>query len=104
MNRAKRVVLRRAEVTALRKVTYTLPRTIAGELDARTKDHPRSKSRVVAEALAFSFAAQDRETLAAVYEQAAQDPQFRADNETILRDFEALDLEAAGEPDGESAP
>jgi len=33
--------------------------------------------------------------LAAVYAEAAEDPQFQSDNEAIERDFAALDLEAA---------
>jgi hypothetical protein len=48
---------------------------------------------MVAEALAFYFSAQDRRALAAVYREAADDPQFQADNAAVLRDFAALDAE-----------
>ena len=40
-----------------------------------------------------SFAPQDQRALALVYFEAAQDPDFRADNDTIERDFAALDQE-----------
>lgn len=76
-----------------RKVTYSLPESVAGELDRRSAGNERGKSRMVAEALAFYFSAQDKRALAAVYAEAARDPQFKADNEAIHQDFAALDLE-----------
>ena len=51
---------------------------------------------MVAEALAFYFAAQDRRALAVLYAEAAQDAQFKADNEAVQRDFAALDREVDG--------
>ena len=63
-----------------RKVSYSLPETVASELDRRSGSE-RGKSRMVAEALAFYFAAQDRRALALLYAEAAQDAQFNADNE-----------------------
>jgi hypothetical protein len=83
----------RATPAAYRKVTYSLPESVASELDRRSARNERRKSRVVAEALAFYFAAQDRQALALLYSGAAQDPQFRADNEAVDRDFAALDRE-----------
>ena len=78
-----------------RKVTYSLPEEVARELDRRSGS-PRGKSGMVAEALAFYFAAQDRRALAVLYAEAAQDAQFKADNEAIQRDFAALDREVDG--------
>jgi hypothetical protein len=49
---------------------------------------------MVAEALAFYFAAEDKKALAAIYEEAARDPLFKADNRAVEEDFEALDREA----------
>lgn len=77
-----------------RKVTYSLPEHIAREMDARHAGSEQGKSRLVAEALAFYFADQDRRALAALYAQAAEDPEFQADNEAVQRDFAALDREA----------
>lgn len=77
-----------------RKVTYSLPESVAGEVDRRSAGNERGKSRLVAEALAFYFAAQDERALAAIYAEAARDPEFRADNEAVHRDFAALDREA----------
>ena len=57
----------------------------------------KSKSAVVADALALYFAEQDREALAKTYEEAAQDPPFQADNESVLQGFAALDTEAMQE-------
>ncbi len=48
---------------------------------------------MVAEALAFYFAEQDKRALAVVYMEAARDPQFLADNEAIRGDFASLDRE-----------
>ena len=79
-----------------RKVTYSLPEPVAHEVDLRSAGSERGKSRLVAEALAFYFAAQDRRALALVYSEAAQDPEFQADNEAVLQDFAALDHEADG--------
>jgi hypothetical protein len=81
---------------AHRKVTYSLPEALAGEVDRRCAGSERGKSRLVAEALAFYFASQDRRALAAVYAEAARDPRFRADNEAVQTDFSALDREADG--------
>lgn len=81
-----------------RKVTYSLPDAVARELDRRSAGSERSKSRLVAEALAFYFAAQDRQALALLYAEAAEDPQFRSDNEAVLRDFASLDREVNGRP------
>ena len=79
-----------------RKVTYSLPEQVAREVDRRSARSERGKSRLVAEALAFYFAAQDRRALALLYSEAAQDPQFQADNEAVQKDFAALDHEADG--------
>ena len=76
-----------------RKVTYSLPDTVARELDRRASQSSGSKSRLVAEALAFYFAAQDRRALSVLYSEAAEDPQFVSDNEAVQRDFAALDRE-----------
>lgn len=40
-----------------------------------------------------SFEPQDQRALALVYSEAAQDPDFRADNDAIERDFAVLDQE-----------
>jgi hypothetical protein len=77
-----------------RKVTYSLPESLVYELERRSESE-RGKSGVVAEALAFYFAAQDRRALALLYAEATQDAQFRADNEAVLKDFAALDREVA---------
>ena len=77
---------------AYRKVSYSLPEAVASELDRRSGSE-RGKSRVVAEALAFYFAAQDRRALALLYAEAAQDAQFNADNEAVQQDFASLDRE-----------
>ena len=77
-----------------RKVTYSLPEAVAHEVDRRCAGSERGKSRLVAEALAFYFAAQDRRALALLYSEAAQDPQFQADNDAVQKDFVALDREA----------
>ena len=79
-----------------RKVTYSLPEPVAHEVDLRSAGSERGKSRLVAEALAFYFAAQDRRALALVFSEAAQDPEFQADNEAVHKDFAALDREADG--------
>jgi hypothetical protein len=79
-----------------RKVTYSLPTRVAREVDLRSAGSERGKSRLVAEALAFYFSAQDRRALALVYAEAAHDLEFRADNEAVQRDFAALDREMDG--------
>lgn len=79
-----------------RKVTYSLPDPVVREVDLRSTEGGRGKSRLVAEALAFYFAAQDRRALALVYAEAAQDPDFRADNDAVRQDFAALDQEVDG--------
>ena len=79
-----------------RKVTYSLPSDVAGEVDRRSAAAGVAKSDMVAEALTAYFASQDREELARAFREAAADPQFVADNEDILRDFAALDAESAG--------
>src|SRR6266542_2338495 len=76
-----------------RKVTYSLPEPVASELDRRSAGSERGKSRMVAEALAFYFAAQDTRALAVLYAEAARDPDFRSDNEAVQEDFAALDRE-----------
>ena len=83
-----------ANGTRSRKVTYSLPEAVAHEVDRRCAGSERGKSRLVAEALAFYFAAQDRRALALLYSEAAQDPQFQADNDAVQKDFAALDREA----------
>ena len=79
-----------------RKVTYSLPDAVAREVDRRCAGSERGKSRLVAEALAFYFAAQDKRALALLYAEAGQDPQFKADNDAVQTDFAALDREAEG--------
>lgn len=81
----------------VRKVTYSLPARLVAELDQRTAEAAKTKSAIVAEALTLYFAELDREALAAVYREAAQDPLFLADNEAVLRDFAALDAEVERE-------
>jgi predicted transcriptional regulator len=93
---AKRAARDKASVEPARtsrKVTYSLPDAVARELDRRASGSPRGKSRLVAEALAFYFAAQDRRALSVLYAEAAEDPQFMRDNEAVQRDFAALDRE-----------
>ena len=80
---------------AWRKVTYSLPAEVADELDRRTEGLGKVKSRMVSEALAHYFETLDRESLAALYQQAAQDPRFVADNRAVEEDFAALDDEAS---------
>jgi hypothetical protein len=77
-----------------RKVTYSLPEHVAREVDVRNAGSEQGKSRLVAEALAFYFADQDRRALARLYAEAAQDPEFQADNDAVQRDFAVLDREA----------
>lgn len=77
-----------------RKVTYSLPETVASEVDRRSAGSAQGKSRLVAEALGFYFAVQDKRALAMLYAEAAADPEFCADNEAVQRDFAALDREA----------
>jgi hypothetical protein len=84
---------KRGSRAGVRKVTYSLPARLVAELDRRTATADSSKSAVVAEALALYFAEKDREALAKIYREAAQDPLFMADNEVVLRDFAALDAE-----------
>jgi metal-responsive CopG/Arc/MetJ family transcriptional regulator len=79
--------------TARTKVTYSLPAALVGELDRRAAKGRRARSAVVSEALAFYFAEDDKRALAAVYEQAAGDAMFRADNREVLSDFSALDAD-----------
>ena len=79
-----------------RKVTYSLPEHVAREVDARHAGSEQGKSQLVAEALAFYFADQDRRALSLVYSEAAQDPEFQADNEAVQRDFAVLDRDADG--------
>jgi hypothetical protein len=79
-----------------RKVTYSLPEPVAQAVDLRSAGAERGKSRLVAEALVFYFAAQDRRALELVYSEAAQDPEFQADNEAVRQDFASLDHEVDG--------
>jgi hypothetical protein len=67
---------------------------VAREVDVRHAGSEQGKSRLVAEALAFYFADQDRRALSLVYSEAAQDPEFQADNEAVQRDFAVLDRDA----------
>ena len=95
---ANRVVTNKASASGgaarrTRKVTYSLPDVVARDLDRRSAGSERGKSRLVAEALAFYFAAQDRQALALIYAEAARDAQFRSDNEGVQRDFASLDRE-----------
>ncbi len=71
---------------------------MAGELDRRSAGSARGKSRLVAEALTFYFADQDKRALAALYAEAAQDSHFRADNEAVQEDFAGLDREVDESP------
>jgi hypothetical protein len=77
-----------------RKVTYSLPESLAHELDRRKTESGRSRSRMVAEALAFYFSEQDKGALASIYAEAATDPLFLEDNEAVRVDFAGLDGEA----------
>lgn len=79
------------------KVTYSLPSVLVRELDRRAAKGRRARSAVVSEALAFYFAEDDKQALAAVYEQAAGDAMFRADNHEVLADFAALDAGIEGD-------
>ena len=81
----------------VRKVTYSLPARLVAELDQRTAEAEKTKSAIVAAALTLYFAELDRKALATVYQEAAQDPLFLADNEAVLRDFAALDAEVERE-------
>ena len=90
---AKNTASRRTRASS-RKVTYSLPEGVAHEVDRRCAGSERGKSRLGAEALAFYFAAPDRRALALLYAEAAQDPQFQADNDAVQQDFAALDREA----------
>jgi len=76
-----------------RKVTYSLPEPLARKLDERNAGSKRRKSGVVAEALAFYFAEQDKRALRAIYEEAASDPAFEDDNVAIQEHFASLDRE-----------
>ncbi|MCP3956557.1 MAG: hypothetical protein GY719_01760 [bacterium] len=93
MDTAQRAAKTRESGTGVRKVTYSLPAQLVSELDRRTAEMAKSKSAVVADALALYFAKRDHEALARVYEEAARDPLFQADNEAVLQDFAALDAE-----------
>lgn len=79
-----------------RKVTYTLPGKLVDELDRRVAQQRRSRSGVVTAALEAYFAAQDREALATIYREAAQDPLFESDNASVAEDFAALDAASGG--------
>src|SRR5262245_62603460 len=90
-NRARRPATSSGTRTRSRKVTYSLPDALARELDRRHSESGTSRSRMVAEALAFYFAEEDKAALAAIYREAARDPLFQEDNAAILEDFELLD-------------
>jgi hypothetical protein len=75
------------------KVTYSLPAALVRELSRRAAGRGRTKSAIVSEAVAFYFAEQDKQALAAVYTEAARDRWFVADNAEIMRDFGTLDRE-----------
>lgn len=94
MARAPRRTTRAKRARRHRKVTYSLPEPVAREVDRRCAGSEQGKSRLVAEALGFYFAAQDQRALALLYSEAAQDPEFRADNDAVQKDFAALDHEA----------
>ncbi len=98
MDTARQVVRSSGSPAGVRKVTYSLPARLVSELDRRTAEMAKSKSAVVADALALYFAERDREALARTYEEAARDPLFQADNAAVLEDFAALDAEAEQEP------
>lgn len=83
---------------AHRKVTCSLPESVAYELDRRNEGSGRGKSRMVAEALALYFTEQDKKGLAVLYAEAARDPLFLSDNEAIRVDFAELDREADETP------
>ncbi len=85
---------RTARARRSRKVTYSIPEPVVRELESRSSGSAKGKSLMVAEALAFYFAAQDRRALEAVFVEAAADPLFRADNEEIELDFATLDRDA----------
>ena len=91
---AKSKAPRKNSMRAYRKVTYSLPESVASELDRRNARSEHGKSRMVAEALAFYFAEQDKKALGVLYAEAASDPQFLADNEAVQEDFASLDREA----------
>lgn len=95
VNRMKNTATRKKPVMTTRKVAFVLPEPVAEELSARAKKLECSRGRIVAEALALFFQTKDVEAVAALFaQQAAMDPDFMADNEEVLRDFEALDNEA----------
>jgi hypothetical protein len=62
-----------------------LPESVAGEIDRPEYGQRAGQEQGRAEALAFYFAVQDKRALAALYAEAAPDPQFRADNEERSR-------------------
>lgn len=94
---ASELAARAPQECGARKVTYTLPGRLVDELDRRAAQRRRSKSGVVAAALEAYFAAQDREALATIYREAAQDPLFVSDNASVAEDFAALDAESGGQ-------
>ncbi len=93
MHTARRMAMTTLARSGVRKVTYSLPASLVIELDKRTANGARQKSAVVAEALTRYFAEEDREALVKIYQEAAEDPLFQADNASVLRDFAALDAE-----------
>lgn len=76
-----------------RKVTYSLPGAVADELARRSRSTSRTKSLMVAEALAFYFAESDKRALEAEYADVASDRLFQDDNAAVMRDFSVLDAE-----------
>src|SRR5262245_24776404 len=95
-NRARRPATSSGTRTRSRKVTYSLPDALARELDRRHSESGTSRSRMVAEALAFYFAEEDKAALAAIYREAATDALFVSDNDAVREDFAALDGEESG--------
>ena len=60
MTTAARPAQTRDPGAGVRKVTYSLPADLVAELDRRTAEAAKSKSAVVAAALALYFAERDR--------------------------------------------
>ena len=98
MEPVRNVAKRSGSKARVRKVTYSLPAEVVSELDHRVSGTSKSKSAMVADALALYFAERDRDALAKTYEEAARDPLFQADNDSVLQDFAALDAEVEQDP------
>src|SRR5262245_29622272 len=81
---------RRLEVR--RKVTYSLPEELLKKLE-RAGGAARARSGIVAEALARYFVEREKRELEEQFVAAASDALFREDNESVRKDFAALDAE-----------